>query len=155
MIKRLIVKFKTVSVSALLRKRHTRLPLLWWVVVSSLLLLWRFHEVQSSKATVTFTVSMEGQTGPILHDSTINGFRYLAGQPSGVGRKKLVVEARNAEPFETNVFVWYGGAAFGKINLTRTRGKMDLNISSRAESVRITGSEERLSLTNFTREPLC
>src|SRR5262249_36583336 len=129
-------------------------PLLWWVVVSSLLLLWRYHQTQVRNATVQFTVLMEGRPDQLLHRATLNGVPYQAGARCGVGWKKLVVEASEAEPFQTNIFVWYAGQALGNITLARMRGRMELDFSPTVETVRIVGSEERKTLDNITRESL-
>ncbi len=129
-------------------------PLLCWIVASSLLFLWQYHRTRASKATIQFTISMEGHTGQIAHKATLNGLSYTAGQPCGVGWKKLVVEAEDAESFETNCFVWYGGQAFGYITLARTRGRMDLDFAPAVETVRITGLEETNTLDNVSRKSL-
>jgi hypothetical protein len=76
-------------------------PLLWWLVASSLFFLAQFHRTQARKATLRFTVSMEGRSGQIIHEAKVNGSPYEAGKPSGVGRKGLVVQAADAESFET------------------------------------------------------
>src|SRR5437867_9494226 len=123
-------------------------PLLGWIVASSLLFLWQCHRSQASKATLQFTVSREGLTRPIPHEATVNGLPYESGQPCGVGWKKLVVQAENAEPFETNCFVWYAGESFGDITLARTRGRMELDFSPAVESVQIIGEEEKKSFDN-------
>ena len=99
-------------------------PVLWWFVASSVLFFWRYHYTQASRATVQFTISIEGREGQILHKARLNGLPYEAGKPSGVGWKKISVQASGAEPFATNCFVWYDGATFGNITLARTRGRM-------------------------------
>lgn len=135
------------------RRRATR-PLLWWIISSSLLFLWQFHHTKARNAKMLFTVSLERSKEQIDHDATLNGLPYKAGQPCGLGWKKLIVHARDAEPFETNCFVWYGGETFGNIILARTRGSMDLDFSPAVETVQIIGSEERKSLTNVTHQSL-
>jgi tetratricopeptide (TPR) repeat protein len=129
-------------------------PLLWWFFASSLLFLWQYHRTLASKATIQFTISREGYTGQITHKATLNGLPYVAGQPCGVGWRKLVVEAEDAESFETNCFVWYAGQAFGAITLARTRGRVDLDFAPAVETVRITGLEETNTLENVTRKSL-
>src|SRR5688572_4786760 len=81
-------------------------PLLWWFVASSLLFLWQYHRTQASKATIQFTISVEGPAGQNTPKATLNGLPYTPGQPCGLGWKKLVVEAEDAESFATNCFVW-------------------------------------------------
>jgi hypothetical protein len=101
-----------------------------------------------------FTISMEGRQGQVLHDATLNGLPYHAGEKCGVGWKKFVVQAQDAESFETNHFVWYGGAMFGNITLARSHGRMDLGFSPPVETVRIIGAEERKSFGKVAHESL-
>jgi len=129
-------------------------PVYFWIAASSLLFLWRHHEIQARKATIQFTVSMEGRRGEIFHQVTLNGRPYRSGERSGVGWKKLVVQAQDAVPFEAELFVWYAGVSFGSITLDRAHGDMDLEFSPAPEIVRITGPEENRTLNNPSRESL-
>lgn len=129
-------------------------PVLWWLVVSSLLLLWRFHYTSAARATIRFTVSMEGTPGRVFPDVWLNGQAYKAGEPCGVGKKTLRVDAPGYESFATNIFVWYAGAAFGDITLARSRGRLDLEFSPAVESVVIRGTETNTRLARVTRESL-
>lgn len=95
---------------------------------------------------------MEGRSEQVFYEATLNGLPYHAGEPCGVGWKKLIVRAEDAEPFQTNCFVWYGGEAFGKITLVRSRGSIDLDFSPAVDSVRLTGAEEKKTLNNIARE---
>ena len=141
------------SVAGTVTRRAFR-PLLWWFVASSLLFLWQCHRTRASKATIQFTISMERHTGQNTPKATLNGLPYTPGQPCGLGWKKLVVEAEDAESFQTNCFVWYGGQTFGHITLARTRGRMDLEFAPAVETVRIIGLEETNTLDNVTRKSL-
>src|SRR5712671_5020560 len=99
---------KLASIAGGPEMRQSFRPVLWWILASSLLFLWQYHHSHAAKATMQFTISMDGRREELLHDATLNGLPYKAGQPSGVGWKKLVVQAQDAEPFRTNCFVWYG-----------------------------------------------
>ena len=133
------------------RRRGTFRPFIWWLVVSSLLLLGQYHRTKSSEATVEFTVSMEGRERQIVHGATLNGLPYQAGNPCGVGWKKLIVHAKDAESFETNCFIWYGGASFGNVTLTRSRGRLELDCSP-AGAILISGTEQSTNFNNTQRE---
>ena len=130
-------------------QRATR-PLLWWFVASLLLLLWRFHYTHAARATVQFTVSLESKAGLLSAETTLNGRPYRAGEPSGVGWRKLRVRAPGFEPVETERFVWYGGVALGDLTLARSRGRLELDLTPAAESVRILGEEEDKTLDHAT-----
>ncbi len=127
-------------------------PVLGWLVVSSLLLLWQYHRSQSGQASIRFTVAMEGRDGELSHESTLNGLPYQTGSPCGVGWKRVVVRADNTEPFETNCFVWYDGMEFGKITLPHSRGGINLEIFPAVATVRIAGREQVTILTNITQQ---
>jgi hypothetical protein len=129
-------------------------PVVCWLAVSSFLFLWQYHRAQASKAVMQFTVVTEKGEELVLANTTLNGDRYLPGFPCGIGWKKLVVQAENVEPFETNCFVWYSGEAFGNITLARSRGRMDLDLSPAVKTVQIVGTEERKTFTNVTHESL-
>lgn len=117
------------------------------------LLLFHFHEVQSRKATIEFTVSIEGRSRQAFH-AALNDLPYNAGERCGVGWKNIVIHSPDTEAFQTNSFVWYGGAAFGHITLARTRGHMDLDFSPGVETVRIVGAEATNRFEKITHESL-
>ncbi len=129
-------------------------PVFGWLVLSFLLFLWRYHYTQAAKATLEFQVAVAGRASEAFPDATLNGRRYQAGYPCGVGWKKLVINAADAEPFETNRFIWYGGAAFGNITLARSRGQLDLDFVPAIETVQVTGTEEQKSLDKSTHQSL-
>lgn len=129
-------------------------PVLWWIVVSSLLLGWRFHYTRAARATIRVTVSLEGSPRLVFPKILLNGESYSAGAPSGLGRRALRVSAPGYESFETNAFIWYGGADWGGISLMRSRGRLDLDFSPAAESVQIQGAETNSRLDHVAQDSL-
>ncbi len=129
-------------------------PLLWWMVVSFALLALRHHQQQERKATIQFAVSIDGRTGQPPYDAELNQLRFDAGQHSGLGQKKLTIRANDADPFVTNVFVWYGGKNLGNITLSRSRGTLDLSVIPHALRVEVTNREANRVLYNTTRESI-
>jgi hypothetical protein len=129
-------------------------PLLWWAVTSAVFLLLQFHYTHSARAKLRFSVSMEGRAGEIAHNITLNQLPYRPGEKSGVGWKTLIIQAEDAEPFETNCFVWYGGKSFGNISLARSRGTLELDFSPAAAEVQITGPGTIKTITNSTHSEL-
>src|SRR5688572_12008951 len=116
-------------------------PLLCWFIVSMLLLTWRHHQQQERSASIVFSVSIEGRPGNSLYTVTLNQRSFETADHSGLGRKKLFIQAKDADLFVTNVFVWYGGRNLGNITLPRSRGTLSLDITPRALHLEVTNNE--------------
>ena len=129
-------------------------PLFGWFVVSCVLLAWRHHQQAEKRATLQFTVAMEGRNERPLYRAELNQLRYDAGEPSGLGRKQLTIQADGAEPFSTNFFVWYGGKNLEAITLVRSRGTLELNLTSPARQLSVSNQETSKVLSILTRESL-
>lgn len=129
-------------------------PLICWASASVLLLGWQYHAIESSRATVTFSVSMEGRKETTPVSAWLNEQPYQSERPSGVGWKKLVLTADGFERFETNCLVGYGGKDFGNITLARSHGQLELTCEPKATQVSITGNEGVRQLTNVTCQTL-
>ncbi len=129
-------------------------PLLWWLVLSTILLTWQFHRRQEQRALIEFTVSLEGQSVRPAYRAELNDLPFDSGHHSGLWHKTLTIQAQDAEPFSTNVFVWYGGKDLGNIKLTRSRGTLDLSIRPVAVRVSVNGSETNYNFHASTHESL-
>ena len=125
-------------------------PLLCWLILSFGLVAWRYHWRQERKATIQFTASIEGRKERPSYRAELNHFQFEAGNHSGLGRKELTVRADDAEPYVTNLFVWYGGQNLGNIKLARSRGKLELKITPAALSVAVSGQEANTNFNNAT-----
>jgi len=51
--------------------------------------------------------------------------------------------ASKAEPFSTNLFVWYGEHNFGQINLKRAKGVLEVHVNPPADLLTIRGRNSR------------
>jgi len=129
-------------------------PLLCWFVVSLALLLSRNHQQQEQQATLQFALSLEGQAGRPFYHAELGGIPFHAGAHSGLGRKQLRIEANDAEPFVTNVFVGYGGKNLGLIRLARSRGSLELKTVPMAERVIIEGAETNHIFTQVSSQSI-
>ena len=129
-------------------------PLLGWFVVSLVLLLWRNHQQQKQEAMLQFALSLEGRAGRPLYRAELNDLPFETGGHSGLGRKQLRIEALDAEPFVTNLFVGYGGKNLGHIRLSRSRGNLDLKAVPLAERVSIEGAETNYALTQISNQSI-
>ena len=132
-------------------------PLLAWIVLSVVLLTWQNHRRQEQRATINFTVMLEGRTVHLTRSeyrAELDGEIYDAGRHSGLWRKRLTIQAPDAETFSTNVLVWYGGKDLGNITLARSRGTLDLNLKPAAIRVSVWGAETNRSFPNSAHESL-
>jgi hypothetical protein len=141
------------KITAPLQSRIFR-PLLLWFIISVVLLAWRHHQQQERQAAIRFTVSIEGRSGRPFYHAELNRRPFDSGEHSGLGRKALTIRADDAEPFVTNVFVWYGGKSLGNITLARSRGALHLKVFSGAKRLSVTGQETSRSFSNATHELL-
>jgi len=96
---------------------------------------------------------LDGKDVP-SYDSSLNDSAFASGDVSGLGRKTLRIVAPRGEPFQTNFFVWYGGASLGTIKLEHSRGTVELDIVPAAKRVTITGNQFRKEIQNCSRESL-
>src|SRR5687767_3083184 len=92
--------------------RRFLIPFLCWIIVTAVLIGWQYHRSRSREARTRFAVELEGERFA-SHQALLNGIEFESGQVSGIGQKTLRIVARDAEPFETNLFVWYGGVSLG------------------------------------------
>lgn len=88
---------------------------------------------------------MEGRSQRPAYRAELNQNAFEAGSHSGLGQKSLTIRATDAEPFTTNVFVWYGGKNLGNLSLTRSRGTLDLSIIPPPTRLIVTGQETNKS----------
>lgn len=129
------------------------LPLILCACAALLLLAWRFHATSAGAARITFDVRVESE--PVFGGATtLNGISYQSGMPCGVGSRTLRVEVPNAEPFQTNLFVWYRGASLGVINLKHSKGTLSLDVSPSPNTVSIRGPRFQENVSNCERKSL-
>ena len=101
---------------------HASRAVLFWLAVTVPLLGFQYHLTRGLEARVRFSVTLNINELS-SYEASLNDHLFVNGSPSGLGRKTLTIIAPNAEPFQTNFFVWYGGASLGAINLEPSRGK--------------------------------
>jgi tetratricopeptide (TPR) repeat protein len=135
------------------RLRRFYIPLLCWIIATLGLIGWQYHRSQSREARVRFSVQLEGDRG-VLYQARLNDIAFESGQISGIGQKTLRIVAPEAEPFETNFFVWYGGVSLGTISLERSRGFLDLEVAPTPNHVRINGLIVTNEIQDCTRKTL-
>jgi len=101
-------------------------PLFWWLILVLALYGIRTHQRLMEKTRLDFTVTLQGQ--PHFEASTtFDGKPMVSGQKISLGNHTFAVTLPKAEPFSTNMFVWYGGHDFGTIDLKRTMGTLSVS----------------------------
>ena len=120
---------KDPSAPSRLTFRRAFRPFFFALAVSGALLAWDFHEKHVRTTVLTADVRMEGRPVGSDFSLSVDG-RKLAfvGLPVGIGWKKVIISAPDADPEERECFVWYGGKDLGAIDLRRSRGKVEFKV---------------------------
>ena len=123
-------------------------PLLWWGLFVLVLYGYRQHQLASERTRLNFSVSL--QQKPIGYESSaaLDGTPFATGDKVSIGWHKLLVSHPKAELYSTNFFIWYGAHNFGQINLKRSTGTLEAQISPPAPWLQIQGPEFSQILTN-------
>jgi tetratricopeptide (TPR) repeat protein len=129
------------------RWSRTLRPLALWVILVVILFGIRTHERLMERTRLEFTVSLEGRPAEDADVRFDNG-RISSGEKIPLGRHRFTVWHPKAEPFSTNLFIWYGGIDFGDIALSRSKGTLTVKANPSGALLTIQGPEFSLSLTN-------
>jgi len=78
----------------------------------------------------------------------LDGQRIMSGQPIPIGSHQLSISHPKAEPFSTNLFIWYGPHHLGEIALKRSTGTLSVQSDPAAALLTIMGPEFAITLTN-------
>ena len=133
------------------RERHwlrALRPLLWWAGFVLLLFAYHTHQRLLEQTRINFTVDLEGKPVGYEASATLDGLRLAGGERVSLGKHQFAVSHQKAEPFSTNLFIWYGQHDLGAISLKRLRGVLALKIEPPAARVSVVGPESSLTLTN-------
>src|ERR1043166_6770673 len=68
---------------------RTLRPFVWWIFFSALLLTSRHHQQEERRATIQFTVSVEGREERPEYRAELNDLSFEAGGHSGLWLKRL------------------------------------------------------------------
>jgi tetratricopeptide (TPR) repeat protein len=123
-------------------------PFLWWLALVLVLFAVRTHQRLSEQTHLSFSPMLQGQ--PVTYDVTamLDKQPITSGTQVSIGRHQLTITHPKAEPFSTNLFVWYGEHNLGEIVLNRSKGILVIQASPPAERIIISGDEFALTLTN-------
>ena len=123
-------------------------PFLWWGLLVVLVFGYQTHRRLSQKTRLSFSVSLQGLSISSATDARCDGRPVLSGERISLGRHELIVSHPQAEPFSTNLFIWYGVNDLGRIALQRSRGNLLVEAVPPAAVLSIRGPEFQTSLTN-------
>lgn len=121
-------------------------PLVWWLILVLVLYSIRTHERLLEQTRLNFNASLQGQ--PIDAVATLDGKPALSGQKISLGRRTFSVVYPKAEPFSTNLFIWYGRHDLGEIKLKRSTGTLNVKATPPATTISIAGPEFSTNLYN-------
>ena len=128
--------------------RRVLRPLLWWLLYMIFLFAIRTHERLSEETRILYTATLPGRG--VLSDTvaTVGKRRVESGDIIPLGWHTFAVTHPQAEPFTTNLFIWYGSHNFGEIHLQRAKGVLELHVEPSAALLTIRGPEFSQTLTN-------
>jgi tetratricopeptide (TPR) repeat protein len=130
--------------------KRTLRPLLWWGIL--VLLLFAVHQHQLAMERTRLYCSVTMYETNVLYDAvgTLDGHQISSGDKISLGSHQFTITEPKAESFSTNFFAWYGRHDFGKINLKRGMGTLNVTAEPAARVIAITGPEFAMTLQNST-----
>jgi tetratricopeptide (TPR) repeat protein len=123
-------------------------PLLWWFLFVLVLYGIRKHQEWIERTRLSFSVTLEGKPLAFEVSSTLDSRPVMNRQRVSLGFHTFTVTHPKAEPYSTNLFVWYGENNLGEITLKRLKGTLDIQSHPAAKVLRIHGPEFSVALTN-------
>ncbi len=108
----------------------------------------RTHQRLSEQTHLSFETTLRGQ--PVSYEVavTLDNSPFTSGARIGIGQHQLTLQHPKAEPFSTNLFIWYGKHDLGELALKRSTGSLRVTANPPAGLIDIRGAEFSLRLTN-------
>jgi hypothetical protein len=123
-------------------------PIIWWCAFVLVLIAYQTHKQLSERTRLLFAISLAGRETWTDATARIDGRDTQSGQRISVGWHTLTISHAQAEPFTTNLFIWYGEHKLGRIDLARAQGVLELHADPPAQTLSIRGPEFRKTWTN-------
>jgi len=130
--------------------RRVLRPLFWWLLLVLVLYGIRTHQRWMEQTRLIFTASVNGRSDYYSSSATLDGKTAFSGQLVSLGNHKFTVTHPKGVTYTTNLFIWYGGHNFGKIDLPRAKGTLVVTANPPAPRLTIRGPEFSVTLTNST-----
>jgi len=132
----------------LLYWRRVLRPLWWWLLLVLVLFGIHTHQRLMEKTRLNFNITLAGQPAFPEATATFDGQPIASGQNISLGNHQFMVTHPKGVAFKTNLFVWYGGRDFGKIDLPRATGTLSVSVNPPAPRIYVQGPEFNVTLTN-------
>ena len=131
-------------------KKHVLRPLLWWLILVLVLYGIKLHQRLSEQTHLWFNPVLQGRSVSDEAAATLDNQPITSGTHIAIGRHQFTITHLKAEPFSTNLFIWYGRHDLGDIILKRGFGSLAITANPSAGLIDIQGPEFSLKLTNST-----
>jgi tetratricopeptide (TPR) repeat protein len=119
---------------------------MWWLILVLALYGISTHQRFMERTRLNFSLALAGRD--VRSEATLDGKPVMSGERISLGRHTFVVTDLKTESFATNLFIWYGGRDFGRIDLKRATGTLSIQSFPRAARLIIRGPEFSAVLTN-------
>lgn len=107
------------------KKRIVRRTVLTIATVC-ILIAWHFWLL--SKTTLSFGVMIDGNpSADVSSDVMLDGKPFASASKISLGHHRLTIELQDIEPFQKDIWIFYGGKNLGTIHLERSKGAVDLS----------------------------
>ena len=130
--------------------KRTLRPLFWWGLLVLVLFAVHQHQLAMERTRLYCSVTMYETNAVYDAVGTLDGHQISSGDKISLGSHQFTITEPKAESFTTNFFAWYGRHDFGKINLKRGMGILNVTAEPAARVIAISGPEFAMTLNNST-----
>src|SRR5579862_3630354 len=143
-------KEATVTLTTKPKRQYSRglSPLRWWMLLVCALYVVRLHQRLCERTRLLYAVKVEGRPIYFGVSAILDGKPFSSGSRAPLGQHVFSISYPKADPYITNLFVWYGEHDLGDIDVKRSRGSLAVQADPPALVITIQGPEFTLSLTN-------
>jgi hypothetical protein len=128
--------------------RRVMRPLFWWLLLALALFAIHQHQLAMERTRIYFSVTMYETNALDDAVAILDGHRVGNGDKIQLGPHCFTITQPKAEPFSTNFYAWYGRHDFGKINLKRAMGTLNVTAEPAARVISISAPEFSLTLND-------
>jgi len=130
--------------------RRVLRPLFWWGILVLVLFAIHQHQLALERTRIYFSVTL--QETNVLNDAVtlLDGQQIGSGDNISLGWHRFTITDPKTENYASNFFAWYGRHDFGKTNLKRGMGTLNVTAEPAANMIAISGPEYALTLSNST-----
>ena len=123
-------------------------PLLLWLIMFLALLGYVTHQRLMSETRLRLTTWLGNAEVSSGTRMTLDDLAFDSGDLVKLGRHTLAITHPKADPWKTNLFIWYHGKDLGKVTLNRSEGILSVSVTPPAALLTIKGPEFSGRYTN-------